>query len=72
VSTPPEDQHRVQHRNRAADHVDIPAQQVDPRESQVLGADHQREQEVAQHGGIDGMRKKKTIMTTPCMVKSLL
>ena len=63
-------QHAVQHHD-AADDVEIPAQQVDAREGKILGADHHRDQEVAEHGGIDGIRKKNTI-TMPCMVKSLL
>ena len=43
-------QHAVQHQD-AGDDVQIPAQQIDAREGQVLGADHQRDQEIAQHGG---------------------
>src|ERR1700731_1349133 len=43
-------QHAVQHHD-AADDVEIPAQQVDARESQVFGADHHGYEEVAQHGG---------------------
>ena len=31
-----------------ADDVDVPAEQVDPREREVLGADHDRQQEVAE------------------------
>ncbi len=38
-------------REDAADPVDIQAEQVDARERQVLGADHRRDQEVAEHRG---------------------
>ena len=34
-----------------ADHVDVPAQQINAREGQVLGADHQRNHEVADYSG---------------------
>ena len=34
----------------AAEHEEVPAQQVEPREGQVLGADHHRQAEIAQHG----------------------
>ncbi len=34
---------------RAAEHVDVPAQQIDSRKCQILGADHQRHQEIAQN-----------------------
>ena len=40
--------HRVE-REDAADPVDVEAEQVDARERQVLGADHRRDQEVAEH-----------------------
>ena len=33
-----------------AQHVDVPAEQVDARERQVLRADHDRDEEVAEHG----------------------
>ena len=52
-------------------HVDVPAQQVEPREGDVLGPDHERQQEVAERAGIDGIRKRK-IMITPCIVNSRL
>ena len=59
-------------REHAAEHVDVPAQQVDAREREILRPDHDRDQEVAERPpGIDGIRKKKTI-TTPCMVNILL
>ena len=46
--------------------------QVQPGEGEVLGPDHDRDQEVPQNtAGIDGIRKKKT-MITPCIVKSLV
>jgi hypothetical protein len=32
-----------------ADHVQIPAPEIDAREREVLGADHQRQAKVAQH-----------------------
>ena len=36
---------------RAADHVDVPAQQVELGKARSLRADHQRDQEVAEHRG---------------------
>ena len=42
-------EHRIQG-PRPADHVQVPAQQVDPRKGQVLGPDHQRQTEIPQHG----------------------
>ena len=36
---------------QAADHEDVPAQQVELREGQIPGADHHRHEEVAQHRG---------------------
>ena len=36
-------------REYAANHVDVPAEQVDPREREVFRADHRRNQEVAEH-----------------------
>jgi hypothetical protein len=63
-------QHAVQHHD-AADDVEIPAQQVDAGEGEILGADHQGTRKLPSTAGMDGMRKKKT-MTMPCMVKSLL
>jgi hypothetical protein len=41
---------RRDQRERAAQDVDVPAEQVDARERQVLGPDHDWDQEVAQHG----------------------
>ncbi len=41
-------EHAMQHQ-RAGDDVEIPAQKINAREGQVLGADHQRDQEIAQH-----------------------
>ena len=38
-------------REQAAEDVDVPADQVDARERQVLRADHDRDEEVAQHRG---------------------
>ena len=38
-------------RDDPAEHVDVPAQQVDPRKGQVLRADHHRHQKVSQRGG---------------------
>ena len=43
-------QHAVQHHD-AADDVEIPAQQVDAREGEILGADHHGHEEIAEHGG---------------------
>ena len=43
-------EHAVQHHD-AADDVEIPAQQVDAREGEILGADHHGHEEVAEHGG---------------------
>ena len=37
------------HRERGAQHVDVPAEQVDPREREVARPDHQRNEEVPQH-----------------------
>ena len=55
----------------AADDVEVPAQQVDARKGQVLRADHDGDQKIAEYRRHDGIRKKKT-MTMPCMVNSLL
>ncbi len=38
-------------REQAADHVKVPARQIEPREGQVARADHDRDQEIAQNGG---------------------
>ena len=48
----------VEHQ-RAADDVEIPAQQVDARESQVLGPDHDRQQEIPEHRWHRGNQKEK-------------
>ena len=40
---------RRDEREQPAEDVDVPAEQVDPRESEVLRADHDRHQEVAEH-----------------------
>src|SRR6185503_19808311 len=37
-------------RDRRAEHVDVPAEQVDAREGEVLRADHDRNQEVSERG----------------------
>ena len=50
-------QHAVQHHD-AADDVQVPAQQVDAREREILRADHHRDKEVAQHRG-DGRDQEK-------------
>ena len=46
--------HAAQHQRgdaeEAAGHVEVPARQVDAREREVLGADHQRHQEIAEDG----------------------
>ena len=42
-------QHAVQH-HHAADDVEIPAQQIDAGEREILGPDHQGHEEVAEHG----------------------
>ncbi len=39
---------------QAADDKEVPAEQVDAREGEILGADHDRDKEVAQHGGHGG------------------
>ena len=44
---------RIQ-REEAADDVDVPAQKVDLRKREILGADHDRHQEVAEHRRNDG------------------
>ena len=41
---------RRDERERAAEDVDVPAQEVDAREREVLRADHDRDEEVAEHG----------------------
>ncbi len=51
-------EHAVQHQH-AGDDVEIPAQQIDARESQVPGADHQRNQKIPQHGGDGGNQEKE-------------
>ena len=43
-------QHGVHHHD-AADDVEIPAQQVDAREGEILRADHDRDEEIAEHRG---------------------
>ena len=45
----PADEH--EDRERRADHVDVPAREVQPREGQVARADHEGDEEVSQHGG---------------------
>ena len=40
-------------------HVDVPAQQVNSRERQVLGADHQRNHEIADYGGHRGDQEEE-------------
>jgi hypothetical protein len=53
-------------------HVDVPAEQVELGERDVLGAEHGSAcRKLPSAAGIDGIRKKKTI-TTPCSVKNLL
>ncbi len=47
----------MQHQDAGGD-IEIPAQQIDAREGQVLGANHQRHQEIAQHGG-DGWNQEE-------------
>jgi hypothetical protein len=44
------DQHGPE-REHGAHHVDVPAEQVEPRERQVARPDHHRDEEVAEHGG---------------------
>ena len=46
----PAREHRV-HREGRPRHVDVPAQQVEAREGEVLGADHHGDEEIAQGGG---------------------
>ena len=50
-------QHAVQH-HHAADDVEVPAQQVDAGEGEVLGSDHHGHEKIAQHGG-DGRNQEK-------------
>ena len=64
------DEQGVEHEG-AAEHEQIPAQEIEPRKCQVARADHQRHEEIAERVGIDGMRKNHTI-TMPCMVNSRL
>ena len=49
---------RVQ-REQAAEDVDVPARQVQLGERQILGADHDRHQEVAEHGRDDGNQEEE-------------
>ena len=51
--------------------VDIPAQQIDARKREIARADHDRNQKIPSVAGMDGTRKKNTMMI-PCMVNSLL
>ncbi len=51
-------QHGVQHQN-AADDVEIPAEEVNARESQILRADHHGHEEVAEHGGNGGNQEEE-------------
>jgi len=63
-------QHGI-HRKAAADHQQIPAQQVDARKRQIPGAIINGRKKLPSVAGIEGIRKKKT-MITPCSVNSLL
>ena len=51
-------EHRAQH-EKAADDEDVPARQIQPRKGQVAGADHQRHEKIAQHGGNRRNQKQK-------------
>src|SRR5208337_652344 len=51
-------QHAVQKKYAGGD-VEVPAQQVDAREGEIFGADHDRHQEVAQHGWHDRDQKEE-------------
>ena len=48
--------------NAAADHVEIPGQQIEPRKRHVWRADHHRQQKLPMVAGIDGTRKNHTMM----------
>jgi len=50
-------QHAVQH-HHAADDVEIPTDQINPGEREILGPDHQGDEEVAEHGG-NGRNQEK-------------
>ena len=41
---------RRNQREEPAEHIDVPAQEVDPREGEVLRPDHDRDEEIAEHG----------------------
>ena len=69
MSTPPS-QGRPE-RERAAEHVDVPAQQVDPGNARSRAPIMIGTRKLPSTAGIDGTRKKKTI-TTPWSVNSLL
>ena len=47
------------HRPGAAEHEQVPARQVDARESEVLGPDHERQAEIAEHGRYHRHEKKE-------------
>ncbi len=46
-------------RPNRGEHVDVPAQQIEPREGQVFGPDHQRQAKIAQHGRHDRHQKEE-------------
>ena len=51
--------------------IDVPAQQVEPREGEVLAPIISGIRKLPKVSGIDGIRKNQT-MITPCSVKARL
>ena len=43
--------------------VDVEARQVEAREGEVLGAEHDRQDEIAEDVGIDGIMNSQTMVT---------
>ena len=54
-----------------ADAPQVEARQVQAREGDVFGAEHQRQDEIASDAGMDGMMNRNTMMA-PCSVKTRL
>ena len=47
-------------REQPAQHVDVPAQQIQPGKGQIAGAHHERHEEIAQHGRESTESERKT------------
>ncbi len=63
--------HEGVEREDGATHVDVEAREVEPREGQVLGPDHQRDQEVPEHRRNGGDQEEED-HDDPWSVKTLL